>query len=379
MATVLLDKVSKTYEDGRHAVHDLDLEIADGEFLVLVGPAGSGKSTALRMVAGLEDISAGTLRIGGRIVNELSPRERDIAMVFQSYALYPHMTVADNISYGLRIRGTEQAEVDRRVRRAADILELAPVLDRNPRQLSAIQRQRIALGRAIVREPQVFLMDDPLASLNAGLREQLRADITHVQDALKITTIYVTHDREEALTMGDRVALLHDGRLKEVGKPPDIVDNPGSVFAAGFLGSPPMNLARGRVSPDLESVTVGSAVLRLSAAELADYAGREVVIGIRPEHLTLAGRSAAGQSLRATVSAVQATLLQVTVAAEGVTIEEPPQPRYVPEPPPRPSGVRFAAQRPPTGQVSVGDEIELAVEVARLHFFDPNTGAAIRS
>ena len=424
MATVLLDKVSKTYEDGRHAVHDLDLEIADGEFLVLVGPAGSGKSTALRMVAGLEDISAGTLSIGGRVVNTLSPRDRDIAMVFQSYALYPHMTVADNISYGLRIRGTEQGEVDRRVRRAADILELGPLLDHHPRQLSAGQRQRIALGRAIVREPQVFLMDDPLASLNAGVREQLRADITHVQQVLRITTIYVTHDREEALTMGDRVAVLKDGRLQEIGQPRDIADNPGTVFAAGFLGSPPMNLALGRLSADLGTVAVGSALLPLSAirpAGLAEYAGQEIVIGIRPEHLNPARPSpthsnpaqpnlaqpnpaqgidrphpslsgardaappsaaepeSARPSLRVTVSRVDAALIHFTVAAEGVVAEDPPHPRYEPEPSPSPAGVRFAARRPPGWPVAIGDEIDLAVEVTRLHFFDPTTGAAIRS
>jgi len=278
MAEVVLDKVNKQYENGFHAVQDLDLDIADGEFLVLVGPSGCGKSTALRMVAGLEDISSGTMRIGDRVVNTLSPKDRDIAMVFQSYALYPHMSVADNIAYGLRIRRMDKAEINKRVTKVADMLELAPLLDRKPKQLSGGQRQRVAMGRAIVREPQVFLMDEPLSNLDAKLRVQMRSEIAQVQHDLNVTTIYVTHDQTEAMTMGDRVAVMKAGILQEVG---------------GFIDSPPMNMALGKVVRDGHDLTVGlgSATLRLHpnvAAQrpaLAGYVSRDVAVGIRSEDM----------------------------------------------------------------------------------------------
>src|SRR4028119_1756882 len=245
MAEVVLDKVNKQYENGFHAVKDLDLDIADGEFLVLVGPSGCGKSTALRMVAGLEDISSGTMRIGNRVVNTLPPRDRDIAMVFQSYALYPHMTVADNIGYGLRIKRMDKDEIARRVDRAARMLELTQLLDRKPAQLSGGQRQRVAMGRAIVREPSVFLMDEPLSNLDAKLRVQMRAEISEVVQDLGTTTIYVTHDQIEAMTMGDRVAVLKAGALQQVGDPQFLYDNPANIFVAGLLGSPPPNPGSG--------------------------------------------------------------------------------------------------------------------------------------
>jgi multiple sugar transport system ATP-binding protein len=247
MAEVVLDKVNKQYENGFHAVQDLDLDIAHGEFLVLVGPSGCGKSTALRMVAGLEDISSGTMRIGDRVVNTLSPKDRDIAMVFQSYALYPHMSVADNIAYGLRIRRMDKAEIKQRVTKVADMLELGPLLDRKPKQLSGGQRQRVAMGRAIVREPQVFLMDEPLSNLDAKLRVQMRSEIAQVQHDLDVTTIYVTHDQTEAMTMGDRVAVMKGGILQALGDPQYLYDNPANIFVAGFIGSPPMNMAVGKV------------------------------------------------------------------------------------------------------------------------------------
>ena len=259
MAQVVLDKVNKQYDNGFHAVQDLDIDIADGEFIVLVGPSGCGKSTALRMIAGLEDISTGTLTIGDRVVNTLSSRERDIAMVFQSYALYPHMSVADNIAYGLKIRRMDRSEIEKRVKRAADMLELGPLLDRKPKQLSGGQRQRVAMGRAIVREPQVFLMDEPLSNLDAKLRVQMRAEIAQVQRDLDVTTIYVTHDQTEAMTMGDRVCLMKAGVLQQLGAPQHLYDHPDNIFVAGFIGSPPMNMALGTVDRSGDRVTVSSA------------------------------------------------------------------------------------------------------------------------
>jgi multiple sugar transport system ATP-binding protein len=298
MAEVVLDKVNKEYENGFHAVQDLDLDIADGELLVLVGPSGCGKSTALRMVAGLEDITEGELRIGGRVVNQLAPRDRDIAMVFQSYALYPHMSVADNIAYGLRIRRMDKAEIDRRVTKVADMLELAPLLDRKPKQLSGGQRQRVAMSRAIVREPQLFLMDEPLSNLDAKLRVQMRSEIAQVQHDLNVTTIYVTHDQTEAMTMGDRVAVMKAGILQEVGDPQRLDASPANIFVAGFIGSPPMNLAVGRVVRDGDDTEI--------------------------------------------------------------------------------QGTRFVASFAPRSRVRAGDQVEVVVDTGRMHFFDPETGGAIR-
>src|ERR687890_1340423 len=289
MAEVVLDKVNKQYDNGFHAVRDLDLDIADGEFLVLVGPSGCGKSTALRMVAGLEDISSGTMKIGDRVVNTLSPKDRDIAMVFQSYALYPHMSVADNIAYGLKIRRMDKAEIDRRVNKVADMLELRALLDRKPKQLSGGQRQRVAMGRAIVREPQVFLMDEPLSNLDAKLRVQMRSEIAQVQHDLNVTTIYVTHDQTEAMTMGDRVAVMKAGILQEVGDPQYLYDNPANIFVAGFIGSPPINMAVGKVIPPAGNghlaVRPGSATTRPPPAgpppppPLPSYVSRDAPAG----------------------------------------------------------------------------------------------------
>ena len=245
MASVELDGINKVYDNGFHAVQDLSIDVADGEFLVLVGPSGCGKSTALRMVAGLEDISSGELRIGGKRVNELEPQDRDIAMVFQSYALYPHMTVADNIAYGLKLRKMPKDEMNARIKKAADMLELTPLLDRKPKQLSGGQRQRVAMGRAIVREPQVFLMDEPLSNLDAKLRVQMRAEISAVVRSLKTTTLYVTHDQTEAMTMGDRMAVMKAGILNQLGTPSECYDSPNNIFVAQFVGSPPMNLVVG--------------------------------------------------------------------------------------------------------------------------------------
>ena len=248
MATVVLDDVNKVYDNGFQAIHDLSLEIADSEFLVLVGPSGCGKSTALRMIAGLETITAGTLMIGDRVVNDVQPKDRDIAMVFQNYALYPHMTVFDNIGFALKLAKVPKAQINERVRKAAAVLELEPWLDRKPGQLSGGQRQRVAMGRAIVRQPKAFLMDEPLSNLDAKLRVQMRAEIASLQRNLGVTTVYVTHDQVEAMTMGDRVAVLKDGYLQQVDTPQNLYDHPTNVFVAAFIGSPSMNLYEGTVT-----------------------------------------------------------------------------------------------------------------------------------
>jgi len=292
MAEVVLDKVNKQYENGFHAVRDLDLDIADGEFLVLVGPSGCGKSTALRMVAGLEDITSGTMRIGDRVVNTLSPKDRDIAMVFQSYALYPHMSVADNIAYGLRMRRMDKPEIDRRVKKVADMLELTALLDRKPKQLSGGQRQRVAMGRAIVREPQVFLMDEPLSNLDAKLRVQMRSEIAQVQHDLNTTTIYVTHDQTEAMTMGDRVAVMKAGVLQEVGDPQHLYDYPANIFVAGFIGSPP------RTWPSARSSARTATAWPSASARPPWCCTRAWPRSARPWPATWPGRSRSGSAAR---------------------------------------------------------------------------------
>ncbi len=291
MATVQLDNINKVYENGYHAIHDLSLEIADKEFLVLVGPSGCGKSTALRMIAGLETISGGTMKIGERVVNEVEPKDRDIAMVFQNYALYPHMSVYDNIGFALKLAKVPKDEIDTRVRKAAAILELEDNLNRKPGQLSGGQRQRVAMGRAIVRQPAAFLMDEPLSNLDAKLRVQMRAEIAALQRELAVTTVYVTHDQIEAMTMGDRVAVLKDGYLQQVDTPQNLYDHPVNVFVAAFIGSPSMNLFEAdlHLSGDVGTVTLGSHVIGLSSEclvkhpRLRDYDNRRVIIGIRPE------------------------------------------------------------------------------------------------
>ncbi|MGS0688166.1 ABC transporter ATP-binding protein [Nakamurella sp. GG22] len=398
MASVTLDKVNKLYDNGFHAVQDLDLEVADGEFLVLVGPSGCGKSTALRMVAGLEDISTGVMKIGDRVVNTLSPRERDIAMVFQSYALYPHMTVGDNIAYGLKIRKTDKAEIQRRVRKAADMLELGPMLDRKPKQLSGGQRQRVAMGRAIVREPQVFLMDEPLSNLDAKLRVQMRAEIAQVQHDLNVTTLYVTHDQIEAMTMGDRVAVLKNGLLQQVGPPQFLYDNPANIFVAGFIGSPPMNLGMGTVIELGEGLglTFGVSTLALHPGVVAEHpalvnwVGRDIAVGIRSEDMDDAnlvrGGAPEDSTLDATVGLTEALgseimvhfdldvpkvvtedtqLLEKDSGADDVGLAT--------------HGTRFVASFAPRSRVKFGEKIRVAVDTERLHFFDPTSGLAVRN
>ncbi|HEY5010894.1 MAG TPA: ABC transporter ATP-binding protein, partial [Acidimicrobiales bacterium] len=268
MSSVSLEKVSKIYSNGYEAVNGLDLEIADGEFMVVVGPSGCGKTTVLRMIAGLENITSGTVRFGENVMNDVAPRDRDVAMVFQSYALYPQMTVAQNIGFALRMRKVPKDEIDRRVRAAADVLGITPWLNSKPTRLSGGQRQRVAMGRAIVREPSVFLMDEPLSNLDAKLRVQLRAEISRVQSRIGVATIYVTHDQTEAMTLGHRVAVMRNGLLQQCDTPQMLYDNPANTFVAGFIGSPAMNLFEGELISDGTAVTVGSQRLELPAASI---------------------------------------------------------------------------------------------------------------
>jgi multiple sugar transport system ATP-binding protein len=396
MASVELDKINKVYDNGFHAVHDLSINVADGEFLVLVGPSGCGKSTALRMVAGLEDISSGELRIGGRRVNELEPQERDIAMVFQSYALYPHMTVADNMAYGLKLRKMPKAQIKERVQGAADMLELTPLLDRRPKQLSGGQRQRVAMGRAIVREPQVFLMDEPLSNLDAKLRVQMRAEISAVVRSLKTTTLYVTHDQTEAMTMGDRMAVMKAGILQQLGSPSQCYDSPNNIFVGQFVGSPPMNL----VMADLIDAGEGHFVLRIGRVPLSvppalleakpglrNHVGKKVVVGVRSEDMEDAALRdvPSDQRLQGTVALTEALGSEIVVHfsfdAERVETEDTKllaKESGEEELHALGEGVRWVASFGPRSRVHTGDTIEIAVDLERIHLFDPETSEAIR-
>jgi len=400
VAAVRFRSVGKVYPDGTRAVDDLSLEVADGEFLVFVGPSGCGKTTALRMVAGLEEISEGEIAIGERVVNALEPRERDVAMVFQSYALYPHMSVYDNIAFGLRMRKTPRGDVDRRVREISRVLGLEELLERKPKQLSGGQRQRVAMGRAIVRNPSVFLMDEPLSNLDARLRVQMRAEIARIQRELGATTIYVTHDQVEAMTMGDRVAVLRKGELQQIDAPQVLYDAPANLFVASFIGSPAMNLVQARVERrDGELVAaVGDQALRIPAeaaggnGALGRYEGREVALGIRPEHLHDAALAANGAraTLRGEVvitealgserlvhvrlagaPVVTAEVLEVAVDTDASIAEELRSEA-------REHRAAFVGRFDVRSRAEPGRPLEIAVETDRLHFFDLATGAAIR-
>jgi multiple sugar transport system ATP-binding protein len=398
VAEVTFDGVSKIYPDGTRAVNEIDLEIQDGEFMVLVGPSGCGKTTALRMVAGLEEISEGQLKIGERVVNQLAPRDRDIAMVFQSYALYPHLTVYDNIAFSLRLRKTPKAEIDTRVKEAARILGLEQFLDRKPRALSGGQRQRVAMGRAIVRQPQAFLMDEPLSNLDAKLRVQMRAEISGIQRNLGTTTIYVTHDQVEAMTMGDRVAVIRKGELQQVDSPQDLYDTPVNLFVGGFIGSPAMNLLEATLEAENGGLAVkaGDQRIMLDDETLKDrpalkaYEGRQVVLGIRPEDLEDAALEQVAPSdkrMRARVELREALgseiLVHFTVEAKPAVTEDV---RELARDVGDESAVEARAEDThttlvgrfgPRSQVRVGDVMEVAVDTRSLHFFDPETGVAI--
>jgi multiple sugar transport system ATP-binding protein len=389
MATVVLDNVNKVYDNGYHAIHDLSLDISDGEFLVLVGPSGCGKSTALRMIAGLETITGGEMRIGDRVVNEVEPKDRDIAMVFQNYALYPHMTVYDNIGFALKLAKVPKDEIDRRVRKAAETLELTGYLDRKPGQLSGGQRQRVAMGRAIVRQPAAFLMDEPLSNLDAKLRVQMRAEIAGLQRDLGVTTFYVTHDQVEAMTMGDRVAVIKDGYLQQVDTPQNLYDHPANVFVAAFIGSPSMNLYDATVSIDGDggSIQLGSHTLALAPESLQarpalrNYDGKRVVLGIRPEDFedaALAVNVRPGSVLHSEVSLIEALGSEIMVHFR---VDAPPvdsgDPDAVEE-----SGTTAAnavGRFNPRSRVKLGDTADVAVSTENLHFFDHESRLAIWS
>ena len=392
MAGVTFEHVDKIYPNGVQAVFDLSLGVNDGEFLVLVGPSGCGKTTALRMVAGLEEISGGTLSIGDRVVNDVTPKERDIAMVFQNYALYPHLSVGENIAFGLRLRKEPKAVINDRVAWAAKLLDLTPYLDRKPKELSGGQRQRVAMGRAIVRQPQVFLMDEPLSNLDAKLRVQMRADIAALQKDLGTTTIYVTHDQVEAMTMGDRVAVMSKGVLQQVDAPQRLYDRPENVFVAGFIGTPPMNLlectvsVNGGVSIDLggDAVPIAEQALTTYPA-LRGYNGRKAIVGLRAGDLHPMGdrddlphiqakvqlvESLGGESMA--YFKVNARSLKAEVVEEEEILEAEGGETVV--------GARpnLVASFPPHVQLKLGADVPVAIDTKNLHFFDESTGAPLQ-
>jgi multiple sugar transport system ATP-binding protein len=357
MATVTYDHVTKAYAEDAIAVNDLDLDIAEGEFLVLVGPSGCGKTTALRCLAGLEEITAGQLKIGERVVNRVPSKDRNIAMVFQSYALYPHMTVYDNLAFGLKLLKTPKQEIKRRVEEAAKILDLERFLDRKPKALSGGQRQRVALGRAIVREPAAFLMDEPLSNLDAKLRVQTRAEILRIQRRLGTTTIYVTHDQVEAMTMGDRIAVMKDGILQQVGTPPQLYTSPVNVFVAAFIGSPAMNFATARADDGKLKLGKHDLVLSGRAAQAAaERKGKDILIGFRPEDLEIVESGGTNGSVRfpAKIDVVEYLGNQELLHADA-------------------EGNDIVALVPSERGAKAGEQVEFAIPPGKLHLFDPES------
>lgn len=356
MANVQLDNLRKVYDNGQVAVHDASFEVADGELMVLVGPSGCGKSTLLRMIAGLEEISGGTLSIGGRVVNDVAPKDRDIAMVFQSYALYPHMTVAENLAFGLKLRGCPRPVIEQRIANAAQVLGLESMLGKLPRALSGGQRQRVALGRAMVRESSVFLLDEPLSNLDAKLRHSVRTEIAQLHRKLGTTMIYVTHDQVEAMTLGQRIVVLNEGSIQQIDTPMALYERPLNLFVAGFLGSPAMNMLEGRLerAQGWQLLLDGDVRIPLGDARLPDaWAGRRSTVGVRPEHLQPAVAGQAGFAARIEVIEPVGNEIFVNLSLGEQPLVMRVSPRALP---------------------AVGDNIEVAVDAAALHFFDPETG-----
>jgi multiple sugar transport system ATP-binding protein len=396
LATLSLEQVTKVFSNGVEAVSGFDLLVDEGEFVVLVGPSGCGKTTVLRMVAGLEEVTSGTIRLDGKVINDLSPRDRDVAMVFQNYALYPHLNVLQNIAFSFRVRGVSKHERERKAREAADVLGLTEVALRKPSQLSGGQRQRVAMGRALVREPAVFLMDEPLSNLDANLRVQMRSEVLRVQRRLGVASLYVTHDQTEAMTMGDRVAVLRDGTLQQLAVPQELYESPANLFVASFIGSPPMNLYEGAVSGPADGLvlSLGSQRLALPAdlgqsrPGLVAGEARKLVVGIRPEDLTVAEGGSADRetTLAAHVELVEAlgneSLVHFstdarTVRDRGGAWTPDPTVTHASGDIAGASAAEGVARVDPRVPVAAGDRVALAVDVRRLHFFDAETGDAI--
>ena len=393
MAEVELDHIWKRYPDGFEAVKDMELEIGDGEFMILVGPSGCGKSTALRMMAGLEDITDGELRIGGERVNDLEPRDRDIAMVFQNYALYPHMTVRGNMGFALKLSKTPKDEIDRKVEEAAEIHDLKQHLDRKPANLSGGQRQRVAMGRAIVRDPKLFLMDEPLSNLDAKLRVQMRTEVSRIQQRLGTTTVYVTHDQTEAMTLGDRVAVMRAGIIQQVASPRILYEDPVNLFVAGFIGSPSMNFLPGRIDGETVRLPMGEVPIpahlrsRLQARR-ADGAVRDVIVGIRPEHFedaAVAGEAIKGLRFRAKVDVVESMGSELYVyfdlatdQAESQQLEELARDAQLEDLPKHgESATTVVARLDAVSKAAAGAEIDLVLEGEEIKLFDPKDGTSL--
>jgi multiple sugar transport system ATP-binding protein len=386
MVSVEFDRVSKVFSDGTVAVSDLSLQVREGELMVFVGPSGCGKTTALRMVAGLEDVTSGEIRIGGRVVNDVPPRERDVAMVFQSYSLYPHLNVYDNMAFGLRLRRAKKTEVDVRVRGAAQMLDLDPYLARKPRELSGGQRQRVAMGRAIVREPRAYLMDEPLSNLDAKLRVHMRAEVGKIQRELGVTTIFVTHDQVEAMTMGSRVAVMRKGEVQQVGSPDEVYNRPTNLFVAGFIGSPAMNFLEARIAGRPEGTVSELAGQDIPVPPRWADERSSVIVGFRPEAVRDASTfdSAHAVRLPGRVELVESlgpeVLVHVAVDASPVLTQEVREiARDTGEEIGRSERATVVGRFDAGSRARADDRIELAIDPDRLLFFDPQTGTALRS
>ncbi|MFE1262496.1 ABC transporter ATP-binding protein [Streptomyces albogriseolus] len=384
MAEIVLEGVTKRYPDGSLAVRDVDLDIADGEFVILVGPSGCGKSTTLNMIAGLEDITEGTLRIGGQVVNDLAPKERDVAMVFQSYALYPHMSVRENMGFPLRLAKVDKATVDRKVEEAARVLDLVEFLDRKPANLSGGQRQRVAMGRAIVRDPKAFLMDEPLSNLDAKLRVQMRTQISRIQRRLGTTTVYVTHDQTEAMTLGDRVVVMRQGVVQQVGTPAELYDMPRNLFVAGFIGSPAMNFVQASLTPDTLRTPLGDLLLddRMRRELERRDAPREVIVGLRPEAFEDASlaRDTGGPAVTVTVDVLESlgSDAYVHFTAEGGPVSTAELEELASDSGLADTGAggdqQIVARLDAATRAREGQPIELRVDLGKAHVFDPSNG-----
>jgi multiple sugar transport system ATP-binding protein len=389
MAEIVLDKVTKRYPDGFEAVRNMDLDINDGEFMILVGPSGSGKSTALRMIAGLEDISDGEVKIGDTVVNQMAPKDRDIAMVFQNYALYPHMSVRDNMAFPLKLAGAPKEEIDQKVEEAARILDLTEHLDRKPANLSGGQRQRVAMGRAIVRNPKAFLMDEPLSNLDAKLRVQMRTEVSRIQSRLGTTTVYVTHDQTEAMTLGDRVAVLRGGALQQVGSPAELYENPVNLFVAGFIGSPAMNFMPAKIDGDSVHLPMADVRLTGEARERAAGAqpGQPVVAGIRPESFEDASLVSGevrdrGATFRTSIDIIESLGAEkyAYFRVEESQVESDELRELAEDTGSAELGAtegQVVARLESASRIARGDEAELWLDSSKLHFFDLETGRSL--